>query len=198
MYKVGLTGGIGSGKSLVSEVFKHLNIPVYQADNIAKRLYNTDYLLRKQMIDLFGAGLYKNNLLDRKMLATIIFNDKKALNTVNHLVHPAVERDFNHWASQQISSYIIHEAAILFESGVDNNMDKTITISAPEELRITRASRRDKVAPIEIIQRISNQITDDERNLLADFIIISNDIQPMLPQILSIHKVIISISQSIR
>ncbi|MDR1056747.1 MAG: dephospho-CoA kinase [Prevotellaceae bacterium] len=192
MLKIGLTGGIGSGKTVVCEAFKCLGIPVYQADTEAKRLYDTDEILRRQMIELFGSDLYKGQFLDRKILASIIFNDREALNTINKLVHPAVERDFNDWASQQHTvPYVIQEAAILFESGIARLMDKTITISAPETLRIWRASLRDNVSTEDIRRRIENQMNDNERNCLADFIIVSNDITPMLPQILNIHNKLI-------
>lgn len=189
MLKVGITGGIGSGKTIICEVFKQLGIPVYYADTAAKNLYNTDEQLKIGIIELFGENLYANNTLDKKALASIIFNNKTALHKVNQLVHPAVARDFEQWALYHKSApYVLQEAAILFESKTNRLMDKTITISVSEDIRVQRASLRDKVTPNEIKQRLQHQLTEDERNQLADFIIINDNSQPVLPQILRIHN----------
>lgn len=196
MFKICITGGIGSGKTLVCKVFEHLGIPVYYADYEAKQLYDTDELLRQQITGIFGAELYEEGKLNRKMLASIIFNDKTALDKVNKLVHPAVERSFIAWADKQCNvPYVIQEAAIVFESGLAYMFDKIINISAPIELRIRRASNRDNVPAEEIRRRISNQMADEERNNLADYVITSNDIEPILPQILTIHQTLINLSK---
>ena len=194
MLKVGVTGGIGSGKSLVCKVFNCFGVPVYNADERAKLLYDIDTYLQSQIIELFGVDLYSEGKLNRKLLASIIFNDAKALVAVNALVHPAVEQDFKQWANKQNNTpYVIQEAAILFESGVHKIMDKTITISSPQSLRIKRASLRDNVLPEEIKRRMDKQMTDEEREHLANYIIISNDIDPMLPQIIDIHRQLVKL-----
>lgn len=196
MLKVGITGGIGSGKSLMCKVFKCLGIPIYYADDAAKHLYDSDEQLRYQMINLFGSTLYENNLLNRKILASIIFNNKDALKQVTEIVHPAVERDFSNWAQKQSTTipYVIIEAAILFESTLWQLVDKAIAVTSPETIRIQRACMRDNISTTEVKKRIANQITDDERNKRADFIIISNNSTPVLPQILQIHNTLISLT----
>jgi dephospho-CoA kinase len=190
MLKVGITGGIASGKSLICEVFKRLGIHTYNADIAAKRLYDTDNTLKSSIIKIFGKNIYKNEILDRSTLSSIIFEDKEAISEVNKLVHPAVERDFKLWLNKhdKETSYVILEAAILFESGFAHIMDKIINVSAPEEIRISRAISRGNINIDDIRNRIKNQISDEERNRRSDFIIVCNDIEPVLPQILNIHN----------
>lgn len=189
MIRVGLTGGIGSGKSLVAKVFENLDIPVYYADDEAKKLYaNED--VRQQMINIFGNEIYINNEnIDKKTLAQKIFSDKNLLAKVNSIVHTALRAYFENWILQNRSAkYIIVETAILFDSGFDKFIDKTITINAPENLRINRCKERGNMSEEEIVNRMKNQSSDNERSTRADFIIVNDELNPILPQILKIHE----------
>ena len=136
MIKVGITGGIGSGKSIICEVFKQLKVPVYNADSEAKNLINTDKEVQKKIIEQFGTSVFPDDELNRNKLAEIVFNDPSALTKLNNIVHPAVHLNFQKWLIQQTYPYIIKEAAILFESGTYKNMDYILTVYAPEKLRI--------------------------------------------------------------
>ena len=187
--KIGITGGIGSGKSVVCALFSLLGIPVFEADQVAKKLMNSDSRLRRELVDLFGEAVYTaEGVIDRKMLAGILFNDQLALQKVNSLVHPAVREAFLQWCSEQTSPYVLHEAAILFESGFFRMMDRNILVTAPEELRIRRVTTRDGVSAEAVLQRMQNQWTDEEKIPLADFIISNDDTRAIIPQVLDIDK----------
>ena len=184
---IGLTGGIGSGKSTVAKVFKELGIPVYDSDTEAKKLINTSNNVISKMKQNFGDNIYlKNNILNKKKLSQLIFNDKKLLNIVNTIVHPAVKEDFNTWAKKQTSNYIIKEAAILFESGAYKDTDLIITVTAPEELRIQRVCKRDNKPAEKIKEIINNQISESEKINRSDYVIYNDEEQLILPQILKI------------
>ena len=186
---IGITGGIGSGKSTVCKIFKMLGVPVFEADNVAKSLINSNAEIRNGLIQLFGKSIYdSNNKLDRTMLANFIFNDDTLLEKVNQLVHPVVRNEFINWQKQQNSNYIIHEAAILFESGFYKMMDYTILVSAPEEIRIERVTKRDNI-PSELVQaRIRKQWPDEQKRILASFELVNNNKNLLIPQILEIDK----------
>ncbi len=188
MIIVGLTGGIGSGKTIVCKVFEKLNIPVYSADTEAKKLMNSDYKIKSKLISEFGNNVYRNNSLNKKFLANIIFNNKKKLLFVNSVVHPVVKKHIKNWISQQTSNYVIIENAILFESGFDKIANKIITVTAPEELRIRRVVKRDNSTYKEVKARINNQMPDEEKIKKSDFVIQNDNEQLILPQILKIHK----------
>jgi len=189
MIKVGITGGIGSGKSTVCKVFRALGIPVFEADSIAKHLMNADPKIRMQLINVFGPSVYlSDHTIDRKFLAGIVFNDPFLLAQLNAIVHPAVQKAFDEWCSIQKTPYVLHEAAILFESGFYKMMDKTIAVVANEEERIERVMKRDKITKELVKQRIQNQLNDAERIKLADFVISNNDDELIIPQILEINK----------
>ncbi|MDR3226204.1 MAG: dephospho-CoA kinase [Prevotellaceae bacterium] len=191
MLKIGLTGGIGSGKTLVSKVFNTIGVPVFCADTEAKKIY-ADIEVRNQIIDIFGKQIYISDTdIDKQLLASKIFNDKNLLEKVNNIIHPAVHKHFEKWLTQQKSPYIIHEAAILFESGFDKFMDKIIVVNAPQDLRIARVMARDNQSYQQIIKRMENQLTDEERNIRANFIIDNYMNIPLLPQILKIHEIIL-------
>jgi dephospho-CoA kinase len=191
MIKTGLTGGIGSGKSLICRIFSILGAYVYNADDAAKRLYNTDERLKSEMKTVFGNDIYNGELLDRKKLANIVFSDSDALGAVNSLVHPAVERDFEQTVSVLSNDvpYVVFEAAILFESGLYRNFDKTITVVAPEELRIRRVLERGGIARNEIKRRMDAQYSDSKRIELSDLIIVNDEEHPVLPQLFEIHEI---------
>ena len=188
MIKVGITGGIGSGKSIICEVFKQLKVPVYNADVEAKNIINTDIAVQKRIKEKFGPSVFSDNELNRKKLAEIVFNDSSALTKLNNIVHPVVNLHFQNWLKQQESPYILKEAAILFESGTYKNMDYIITVDAPEKLRIERVMKRDGISEAEVKKRMKHQISEEEKIKLSDFIIYNDDRQLVLPQVLDLHK----------
>jgi dephospho-CoA kinase len=186
---LGVTGGIGSGKSTVCKMFKTLGIPVFEADLVAKKLINSNKEIRDGLQQLFGNNIYDdNNLLNRKMLANLIFNNDNLLEKVNNLVHPAVRNDFIQWAEKQNSDYVIHEAAILFESGFYKMMDFTILVSAPEEMRIGRVIKRDKIQTEMVESRIKKQWPDEEKRKLASLELVNDNKTLLIPKILEIDK----------
>lgn len=191
MIKVGVTGGIGSGKSTVCKVFAALGIPVFDADVTARQLMNNDPTLLKQLVHLFGPSIYlPDQTIDRKYLAGIVFNNPTLLHELNNIVHPAVRDAFNRWLEQQKAPYIIHEAAILFESGFYKMMDKTITVVASESERISRVTSRDRLTAEQVRERIRNQWNDEQRMKLADFVIRNNNTDLITPQIMEIDKIL--------
>mgnify|MGYP000403938432 CR=1 FL=1 len=187
--KIGITGGIGSGKSSVCKIFKVLGAPVFEADVVAKKLMESNLEIRSGLTDLFGTGIYSpNGRLDRKKLAGFIFNDDIQLLKVNELVHPAVRANFLSWVEEQNAPYAIHEAAILFESGFYKMMDYTILVSAPEQERVNRVSRRDKVSEKQVRERMQKQWPDAEKRKLASFELKNADTDMILPVVLKIDK----------
>ncbi len=187
MLSIGITGGIGSGKSTVATVFKLLGIPVFEADQVAKSIIDVNPEIRNQFVQLFGNEIYNNNnKLNRKKLAEVIFNDDFLLEKVNQLVHPAVQNEYFSWLKLQESTYIIHEAAILFESGFYKLMDYTILVSAPENIRIERVCKRDTILPEQVRSRIRKQWTDEKRRELAGIELVNDNKRLLLPQILEI------------
>lgn len=188
MIRVGLTGGIGSGKSVVAKVFETLGIPVYYADDAAKKLMNTDEELKTAIIKNFGEASYVNGELDRKYMASIVFNDKEKLELLNSLTHPATIRDAEEWIKQQTSPYIIKEAALLFESGADKNLDFVIGIEAPLQLKIKRVMARDGMSEEEIMKRINRQMDEEAKMKRCDFVIINNEQELVIPQVLELHE----------
>ncbi len=189
MIKVGITGGIGSGKSTVCKVFSVLGVPVFYADTTAKQLMNSEPQLREQLVRLFGPAVYlPDQTIDRKYLAGIVFSDKSLLEKLNHIVHPAVRKAFDDWCLRQNAPYILHEAAILFESGFYKMMDKTIMVYTDEHERIERVVKRDKISAEMVTQRMKNQWPDEEKIKLADYVIGNNDRELIIPQIVEIDK----------
>lgn len=195
MIKIGLTGGIGSGKSTVAKVFKALNVPVYHADEEAKRLMEEQDELKEAIIRLFGPDVYLGNKLNRPYLASLVFGNFDNLENLNLLVHPAVRMDFNYWAARQKNKYIIEEAAILFESGHFREFDYTIVVNAGENLRLRRVMERDSVSEDEVYQRISRQMPQKFKMILGDFFISNNEEDLILPQVLELHNKFISLHQ---
>ncbi len=186
---IGITGGIGSGKSLVCEVFRNLGIPVFEADLVARNLYQTDQTLKEEMIRLFGAEVYgSDGKIDRKHLASSIFSSQETLEQVNQLVHPRVREAFHQWHSVQTAPYVLHEAAILFESGFHRMMDATILVTAPGELRIQRVMKRDHISRESVLARMNNQWDESRKVNLADYLICNDGSQLILEQILDIDK----------
>ncbi|MCB0396084.1 MAG: dephospho-CoA kinase [Flavobacteriales bacterium] len=190
MLKVGLTGGIGSGKSLVSKIFLTLGVPVYFSDDAARKLTDTDPDLKQSIIALLGEQSYgPDGLMNRKWVAGKVFKDPALLQKLNMLVHPAVAVDFKQWLEARHDvSYVIREAAIHFESGAHKEMDVMITVSAPESLRIQRVMKRDGTMEKEVRSRLANQLTDEEREQRSQYVIRNNDHQLVIPQVLQIHE----------
>jgi dephospho-CoA kinase len=194
MLKVGITGGIGSGKTLVCKIFEVLGVPVYYADFHAKRLMETSPEIIKGLTKLFGQSIIIQGKLNRNRLAQIIFNDADALTAVNNLVHPVVRKDFIEWIKlMPRHDYVIEEAAILFESGAYRLLDFNITVSAPEEMRIRRVMERDNVPRESVISRINNQLSDQEREKLADAVILNDESDLLIPRILELHNKLLDI-----
>lgn len=189
MLKVGLTGGIGSGKTYISEIFKRLNIPIYNADIQAKYLMNNSVQLIHQIKELFGNQSYIHGELNRKHISNLVFKDRDLLKRLNAIVHPAVNDDFTVWCqSQEQKPYILKEAAILFESNSHKDLYKTILVTAPDNVRIKRVCERDNCSPEEVTSRINNQWATEKLAALADFIINNDDKQLILPQIIKIDS----------
>ena len=161
--KIGITGGIGSGKSTVAKVFEMLGIPVYYADDTAKKLMNEDVFLKKQLIDAFGKEIYQNGVLNRSSLSELVFNNPEKLSQLNGIVHPATIADAEYWMQQQHSVYAIKEAAILFESGANKYLDKVIGVFAPVNIRISRVMQRDNSAEEAVMARMNMQMDEDKK-----------------------------------
>lgn len=187
---VGITGGIGAGKSTVAKVFSLLSIPVYYADDRAKWLMANDEALKTQIIQAFGEDSYTDEgILNRTFLAEQVFSDPANTEIINGLVHPAVAEDFRRWAEQQQSPYVLKEAALLFESGSYKELNKVINVSSPLKVRVARILRRDPHRSAEQVNSIiDKQLPDEDKNRLADFLIKNTDNQLIIPQVLQIHE----------
>lgn len=197
MLKIGLTGGIGGGKTTISRVFELLGIPVFNADTVAKSLMNTDTTLIASIKNEFGEeSYYPNNELNRRYLASRVFNDQATLDKLNSLVHPITIKAFADWSMQQESSYVIKEAAILFESGSYRDCDFVIMVTAPEDIRIKRVMIREGVNEENVKSRISKQMPDSEKEKLSDFIIVNDNKTAVIPQVLELNKYFINISRT--
>jgi dephospho-CoA kinase len=188
MLQIGLTGGIGSGKTTVAKVFETLGIPVYYADEAGKRLLNENAELKQQIITQFGEESYNDGKLNRKHLASIVFNNKQKLEQLNSLVHPATIQDAQHWMKQQSTAYAIKEAALIFESGSGTGLNYIIGVYAPQALRIKRTIERDNITREEVMKRMENQLEEEMKMKLCDFIIYNDEQQLVIPQVLKLHQ----------
>lgn len=188
MLKIGLTGGIGSGKSTVAKIFETLGIPVYYADAEAKRLMNSSETLKKVIRQNFGEATYENDQLNRKYLAGIVFNNPEKLELLNALIHPVTINDAEQWMQQQSAPYSIKEAALLFESGAAENLDFIVGVYAPQALRIKRVMKRDGLTADEIMKRINRQVNEEMKMKLCDFVITNNEQELLVPQVLKLHQ----------
>ncbi|HEY2647774.1 MAG TPA: dephospho-CoA kinase [Puia sp.] len=188
MLKVGLTGGIGSGKTTVAQIFEVLSIPVYYADSAARELMNNDPELKKKIISSFGTNAYKNGELDRSYLGSVVFPDKEKLNLLNSIVHPVTIRESENWMKNQKAPFAIKEAALIFEAGLEKHLDYVIGVTAPESLRMERVVERDHISKEKVLDRIRNQMDEKEKINRCDFVIQNDGIQPLIPQVLAIHE----------
>lgn len=189
---VGLTGGIGSGKTTVGLIFKHLGIPVYEADIESKKLLDQPGELQQKLVMLLGKEILKDGKIDRPVMAQKIFNDKELLKASNALIHPAVAENFQQWIKAQKALYVIREAAILFESGSYKDCDRIVVVSAPEELRIERVMKRSGASRKEIVQRIRNQWPESKKLARADYVIENDNQHSLIKQVIDVHQDIIS------
>lgn len=192
MLTVGLTGGIGSGKSTVAKAFEVLGVPVYSSDLASRRLMNEDPALMAGIREAFGDRAYVDGRLDRAYLASIVFKDKAQLARLNALVHPATIRDGEAWIAQQGGPYAIRESSLIFEAGMQGQFDRIIGVSAPTSLRIKRVMDRDRVEAEAVRERMRNQIQERIKMRLCDIVIVNDDQQAVLPQVLAVHVRLIS------
>ena len=188
MLKVGVTGGIGSGKTTIAEVFMQLGVPVYPSDERAKELMTGDFELRQAIIGLFGNEAYVDEDINRAFIASKVFSDDSLLQKLNELVHPAVKKDFDSWCLVQNTPYVLKEAATLIETGGYKVMDKMILVTAPSELKIQRVQKRDTLTRGEILARMNRQWSDERKKEFADFIIHNENNSMVLEQVLDVHK----------
>ena len=193
MIKVGLTGGIGSGKSTVAQIFEVLGIPVFYADFEAKKIMNEDEELKKQIIKHLGDESYSDGNLNRSYIASLVFSDKERLNLLNSLTHPATMKAGDAWMNNQTTPYAIHEAALVFEANVNKRLDYVIGVYSPEPLRIKRVMERDNLTAEEIRQRINQQMNEDEKMKLCDFVLVNDEQQLLMPQVLKLHEKLIQL-----
>ena len=191
MKKIGLTGGIGVGKTFVSEIFQKMGYSVFLADLHAKKCIHESDDLKNEIKKKFGNEIYQKGVLQKNRLADIVFNDTKKLQELNNLVHPFVQRHFEAWCKNQQSKFVIKEAAILFESEAHKGLDGVICVSAPFQKRIERVMKRDNCTKEDVIKRIENQMPQEKKEKLSDFVILNNDKKELLPQIISICKKLI-------
>ena len=192
MKKIGITGGIGSGKTYVASVFQSLGIPIFNADIQAKKIMTSSGKLIKLVKEEFGNEIYKDSDLNKEKLASIVFSNSDKLQKLNSLVHPIVKEEFNNWCKKQTSPYVIKEAAILFESNSHIGLDAVICVSAPLDLRMRRLLNRDDYSKKEIKKRIENQISQEEKEKLSDYIIVNDEKDLLLPKIIKFHKELLS------
>ncbi|MCL6217721.1 dephospho-CoA kinase [Zunongwangia pacifica] len=191
MIKVGLTGGIGSGKTTISNMFKELGVPVYIADDAGKELMNTSAEIRQKIIQLLGEESYQNDQPNRPFIASKVFQDKNLLEKLNAIIHPAVAQHFREWFAAQSSAYIVYEAAILFEKGSYKDFDYSILVTAPKETRIQRVLKRDHTSREQIEARMNNQWSDEKKEKLADFVIKNEEIEESKKQVIHLNEIIL-------
>ncbi|TDY12621.1 dephospho-CoA kinase [Meridianimaribacter flavus] len=188
---VGLTGGIGSGKTTVAKLFSELGVSIYIADVEAKKLMNRSKVIRRKLIALFGEKAYTNEALNRPYIASKIFNNKELLEQMNAIVHPKVGAHFKRWLKKQNGAYVIKEAAIIFEEGMQSQYDCIVLVTADLEERINRVLQRDNTSREKVLAIVNNQLSDEEKIKKSDFVIVNNSIKDTKAQVLKIHKSLI-------
>lgn len=196
--RLGVTGGIGSGKTTVCRIFRVLGVPVFVADAAAREVMNNDPGIRDRINSIAGKDLYSGGELDRMELARLIFNRPEMLKSVNAAVHPVVLQIFSKWADESDAPYVIMEAAVLFESKADSFVDRVVSISAPVEERIARVMGRNELSREQVIERINNQLEDDEREEQSYYVINNADNEMIIPEILKIHEDMLRLAEKER
>ncbi len=188
MLRIGITGGIGSGKSTVARIFSVLGIPVYDSDSASKRLMAENEELKNKVIQSFGKESYSNGNLNRKYLAEQVFNDQKKIELLNSIVHPATIKDAEEWMKKQNAPYLIKEAALIFESGSNKFLDFVIGVSSPLSLRIERTMQRGNLTEAQVKARIKLQMDEEEKMRLCSYVIFNDEKQMLIPQVLLLHE----------
>lgn len=188
MYKVGITGGIGSGKSTVCDMLSGYGIAVYVADDRAKELMTESEQLRSALVAAFGEATYDGGKLNRTYLAESVFSNTEALARLNAIVHPAVMADFDRWAEEQEGEYVVLESAILFEAGLDDRVDTTVAVMAPKDIRLQRAMQRDGATREQIERRMDNQLSDDRRCTLSKYAIVNIMLEDLQDDVEQLHR----------
>lgn len=188
MLRIGLTGGIGSGKSTVARIFSVLGVPVYDSDTASKKLMSEDEGLKEKILQSFGKESYINGNLNRRYLSEQVFHDHKKAELLNSIVHPATIKDAEEWMKKQNAPYIIKEAALIFESGSNRLLDKVIGVSSPLLLRIERTVQRSNISVEQVKARMALQMDEEEKMRLCDYVIINDEQQMLIPQVLSLHE----------
>ncbi len=194
MLKIGITGGIGSGKSLITRIFNHFGIPIFNADEAAKELMHTDARLQQTLKDTFGSNIYVDGILDRAALSAIVFNNTTQLALLNSIVHPRVIEYGNEWHNRQIAPYTLKEAALLFESGSYKELDYVIGVYAPLEIRIARTIKRDNSTRQQALDRISKQLNEEEKMQKCKWVITNDYTHSLLQQVTHIHSEILKLN----
>ena len=190
---IGLTGGIGSGKSTIAKVFKSNSVPVYDSDSSAKILMNSSKKLKLKLIECFGSSTYSNGLLNKKYVSNLIFNDSIALNKINSIVHPEVFNDFKQWKSKLNNDYVIYESALVFESGSYKSNDYNILVTSEFNLRVERIIKRDGVTKEQILERMQHQLNDETKVKKSDFVINNSDIFNAKEQVSTVYKILMKL-----
>ena len=196
MLNVGLTGGIGSGKTIASKIFEILGIPVYQADAAAKSLMESNPILKNQLIEHFSENAFVDGKLNRKYIADIIFNDKEKLHLINSLVHPYTIQDGIEWMKKQTTPYAIKEAALIFESGTQSNFDYIIGISSPQSMRLNRTIKRDNTIRELILEKMEHQLDEQVKMKLCDFVLQNDEKTLLTTQVIAVHEKLIALSKA--
>ena len=194
MLKIGITGGIGSGKSTVAKMFETLGIPVYYADEEARRIMNEDATLKQAITKHFGPESYIDGKVNRAYISAKVFDNQENLALLNNLVHPATIHDSEQWMQRQTTPYAIKEAALIFESNIRLTLDCVIGVSSPEDLRIERTMRRSSITREEVLDRMKNQMDEDQKIKLCDFVLHNNEEEALLPQVLALHQQLLQLA----
>ena len=189
MINIGLTGGIGSGKTTIAKIFKQLGVPVYFSDDRAKDLMLNNKSLQESLISLFGDEVFIDGLLNRSYIASKVFSNPKELVKLNAIVHPFVQRDFDVWSASQSTNYVLKEAAIIFETGADKLLDKVVLVESPNHLKVPRIMSRDGMTEENIFSRMTKQWPDSQKRINADYIIQNDEKCSLIYQILKLHNI---------
>lgn len=195
MLRVGLTGGIGSGKSTVAGVFEVLGVPVYYADSAGRMLVDNDPGIRTEIIKHFGKESYKDGRLDRQYISTIVFGDEKKRELLNEITHPVIISDAAKWMKKQNAAYIIKEAALIFESGSEKDLDYVIGVKSPRGLRVKRVMERDSTSKAEVIKKMESQMDEDVKMKKCDFLLINDEQQLLVPQVMALHQQLLQLAK---
>ena len=199
MLKIGITGGIGSGKTTICKLFQMQNIPVFYADQQAKAIMQTDTHLIEDLKVEFGHEVYsQQGLLNRSKLAELVFNDEIKLKKLNSLVHPAVFRAFDVWVKQQHATYVLKEAALLFESGSNKDCDYVVLVKSPQDLKVKRIIERDTISEADVLKRMNKQLSDEEKENKSDFIIYNDEKQMLISQVLKLHEIFLKLAVKVK